>query len=847
MNCLRSLIILLFCVISFTVAAQVPSDLSNVKASMISDAQLQQALAQAKAGGITVEQYEAELLRRGLPPSEMAELRNRIQLLMGGSSEGQTNSEMPSSNTNANTRRSSPLTTLQTFESLESIRKRSRLFGSELFSNANLSFEPDLRMATPKNYVIGPDDELILNVYGLNISQQTLKVSPDGTVNIKYAGVVSVNGLSIEAATALIRTRLSKYYPGLGSGQTKIQLALGNIRSIRVILIGAVNRPGTYTLPSLASLFNALYVSGGPAENGSFRNIELIRDNKVIQVADLYDFLIKGNLSGNVHLEDNDVIRVPFATTLVTLDGELNRPGIFELHKNESLNDAIQFAGGFKSKAFKGRITGKRYLDYDRTVVDISGDSLAFFKPRNGDEFFIDSVINRYQNRVIINGAVFKPGYYALEESMTLKQLISKAHGLKEDVFTGRALVVRTREDLSKEYISVELKPIIAGQVDGLVLRKEDSVHIASIFDLRDTMTVTINGAVRTPGTFRYEDKLSLKSLILKAQGYADNATGMGIEISRRRRDIDVTKPGSSIVELIRIDDNKELSGNSTDVELKPFDIVTIKEDPYYRKQISVKVSGEVLMPAVYTLQSREERLSSVIQRSGGLLYTANIRGAKLIRKKTDVIDSAEVQRLFKALGRDVNPLYKIDESQRTNPNARDTGIAYSSQFIDYNLRALGKDSLLFRLELASKKTTEVAIDLGYILRHPGSKDDITLEEGDELIIPRINNTVSVSGEVFKPVDIMYERGKSMRNYLSDAGGVTQLGKRNKAFVIYANGRSAKIKKALGMFPVYPRIEPGSSIFVPQSAKRGQFDAAKAGILISGITALITAFSLISR
>jgi protein involved in polysaccharide export with SLBB domain len=330
--------------------------------------------------------------------------------------------------------------------------------------------------------------------------------------------------------------------------------------------------------------------------------------------------------------------------------------------------------------------------------------------------------------------------------------------------------------------------------------------------------------------------------LILKAEGYADNATGQGIEISRRKRDIEINKAGSNIVEIIRINDTKELSSSSTDIELKPFDIVTIKEDPYYRKQISVKVSGEVMMPAVYTLQSREERLSSLIQRSGGLLYTANVTGAKLIRVKKEAFDSTEIKRLFKSMNKDAN------KDATTNPFAIQTdNPTVSSQWIDYNIKSLGKDSTLLKLELASKKTTEVAIDLDYILKHPGTRDDITLEEGDELIIPRINNTVSVSGEVFKPLDIMYERGKSMKNYLSDAGGVTQLGKKSKAFVIYANGRSSKIKKALGMFPVYPRIEPGSSIFVPQSAKRGQFDAAKAGILISGITALITAFSLISR
>lgn len=805
MNCLRGFFIFLFFLPATSVfAQQIPTDLSNLKASQISNTQLQQYLDQAKQRGLTVEQVESELLQRGFPETEMAELRTRIQQLNTNSTS--TNTEA-SNTSNLDTKRRLPETNPLLNPPLEKT-KTSRVFGSELFANTNLTFEPDLRMATPKNYVIGPDDELLLNIYGLNLSQQTLKVSPDGTINVKYAGIVSVNGLTIEGANAILKSRLAKYYPALNSGQTKLQLSLGNIRSIRVILIGAINRPGTYTLPSLANLFNALYVSGGPVENGSLRNIELIRNNRVIQKADLYDFLVNGDLSANIRLEDNDVIRVPFATNMITLNGQLNRPGIFELHDNESLKDAITYAGGFKSKAFKGRITGSRYSDFDKRVVDVSGDSLQWFTPKNGDEYFIDSVVNRYQNRVIISGAVFKPGPYAIESGMTLKQLINKAQGLKEDVYTGRALVVRTKDDLSKEYISVELKPIAEGKDEGLVLKKEDSVHVASIFDLKDTTSVTINGAVRKPGTYRFEEGLSLKSLILKAQGFSDEATGQGIEISRRKRDVQINKAGSNIVELITVNDNKELSGSSTDLQLQPFDIITVKQDPYYKKQISVKVTGEVMMPAVYTLQSREERLSSIIQRAGGLLYTANVAGAKLVRQKKQVVDTSEVKRLLKSVAR--------DSSSTT-------------------------------AELAAKNSVDVAIDLKYILKHPGSIDDIILEEGDELIIPRIDNTVSVTGEVFKPLQVMYEKGKSMREYISDAGGATQAGKKNRAFVIYANGGSAKIRKPLGIFRSYPKIEPGSNIFIPEKQKKEGLDIAKAGIFMSAATALLTALALIFK
>jgi protein involved in polysaccharide export with SLBB domain len=313
---------------------------------------------------------------------------------------------------------------------------------------------------------------------------------------------------------------------------------------------------------------------------------------------------------------------------------------------------------------------------------------------------------------------------------------------------------------------------------------------------------------VRKPGTYRFEEGLSLKSLILKAEGFADNATGSGIEISRRKRDVEVNKSGSSIVELITVNDNKELSNSSSDILLKAFDIITVKEDPYYKKQISVKITGEVLMPAVYTLQSREERLTSLINRAGGLLYTANISGAKLIRQKKQVVDSSQVKRLLKSVIKDT--------TQSDN-------------------------------DIVSKNMTEVAINLHYILQNPGSRDDITLEEGDELIIPRINNTVNVQGEVFRPLEIMYENGKNMNDYLSDAGGVTQSGKKGRAFVIYANGSSAKIRKPLGIFRMYPKIEPGSNIFVPEKPKKEGMDAAKAGIFVSAITGLLTAAALIFK
>lgn len=804
MKLVKILLAAMLSIFWLSLLAQNPEDLSRVKASQISDEQLQQYIKEAKSRGLGLDELQAELVRRGLPRAEAEELMLRAQQMDVGVSGSDT-----SSRSNQQGRKyANEYSKSKPFQA-DDWRKEKKitLFGAELFSNENLSFEPDIRMATPSDYTIGPDDELQLNIYGQNVSQQTLKVTPEGNVNVRYAGVINLNGLTIEAANDLLKSRLGKYYPALKNGQTKVQLTLATLRSIRVTIIGAVNRPGTYTLPSVSSFYNALYVSGGPSENGSFRNIELIRGNKLKQKADLYDFLIRGNQTANIRLQDNDVIRVPFAQLLVTVKGEVNRPAIFEVKPGEMLSDVFEFAGSFKSKAFRSRITGNRFGKMERIVLDIAGDSLSSFQPMNGDEYLVDSLLNRFRNRVIISGAVFKPGQYALDPQMTLDDLIAKAQGLKEDVFDGSAILVRTRKNLTKEYLTSDLRDLLMGGKTGILLQKEDSVHIASLFDLKDTSSISINGAVRTAGKFRFEDSMTLKALIIKAGGFKDEATADGIEISRRKRNVMVNKVGSQIVDLIVVNGDLDLS-KMADVTLQPFDIVSVKENPFYKKQISVKISGEVLMPSIYSLQSREERLSSLIKRSGGLLYTANIKGAKLVRQNKVNVDTSEVKRL---------------------------------------LTTIKRDTIATRDSAVVKTTRDVAIDMAYILQHPGSEDDIVLEDGDELVVPRLNNTVSVNGQVFNPLDIMFEKGKSIRDYVSDAGGVTLRGKRSRTFIIYANGRSAKIKKVMGIFPRYPKVEPGSSIYVPEKPAKGEFDAAKGGILISAITALITAVALLTR
>ncbi len=792
-------------------AQQLPADLSKAKSVQITDAMLAQMAQKAKESNLTKDDVIKQFQDRGMPDTEVQMLSERLGLLMPDAAVSSTT--QPNGN-------SSEQSVKRTFKGEAPIFvappvETSRVFGAELFTSADPLFVPNLKIATPRSYMVGPDDELQLDIYGNNISSQTLTVSPDGFISVKYAGPVNVGGMTIEQAAGVLKARLTKYYPALSSGETKFQLTLGSIRSIQVTIVGAVRKPGTMTLPSLATFFNALYTCGGPTENGSYRNIELVRSGKTILIADLYDFILKGDQATNITLRDNDVIRVPYVQTQIVLEGGLNRTGIFEIRTSESLSSALSFAGGFKGSAFKGRITGTRYTDVERKVIDIARADFSTFNLENGDSLYIDSVVNRFQNRVIISGAVFKPGAYALEPGMDLSRLIEKAQGLKEDAFTGRANMVRLRDDKTKEYKSIDLKDIILGK-SSLPLKKEDSIYVVSLLDLRDSTTVTILGPVKLPGDYKYEDSLSLQALILQAGGFMESATPSNIEIGRRRNDINLGKRGESTSEIIQLEIKKDLSSLGADVFLKPFDIISIKTDPLKVKQISIKVTGEVLYTGNYTLTSPEEKLSSIMKRTGGLLPYANIAGAKLIRKKMK-LDVSEIKRLA---------LSNIKLSSLKNAK-QDT----SSLVADEELKS---------------ETTDVALDLKRILDNPGSEDDVTLEDGDELVIPRFTNTVSVGGEVLKPVTIQFQGGRGFPSYLSAAGGFTKNAYRKRSFIVYPNGRSAKTHQYFGV-RFYPKVTPGSSIFIPTKPDSKAFDPSKAGVLISSFASLITVLLLLQK
>ena len=805
MSFTKRILLTFFLLIAFMVPgfSQLPADMRNIKASQISDQQLQQIAQQVQSSGMTENDLMQQLQQRGLPESEIQTLVSRIKGLSGGMEGGAETGA-----TTTGTKRS--------FKGEMTIFKapevKSRVFGADLFSGANPMFVPNLKIATPKSYIIGPEDELQLDVYGNNISNQKLTVSPDGLINVKYAGPVNVSGMTIEQASNILKARLSKYYPALSSGATKLQLTLGSVRSIQVAVVGAVKKPGTVTLPSIANLFNALYASGGPLDNGSFRNIELIRNNKLVVIADLYDFIMKGDQRANLSLQDNDVIRLPYAQTQIILDGCLNRTGIFEMRNNETLAQAFEFAGGFKGNAFRGAVSGTRFTAMEQKIIDVAKESFNNFYLQHGDSLYVDSVVSKFENRVYITGAVYMPGAYSYTESMSLIDLINKSQGIKEDAFVSRANLIRKSFDQKKINVTINLKNIIAG-IDTFYLKKDDSIHVVSNNDLRESLKVELYGSVMKQGEFDYEDSMTLQGLILQAGGFLDNADLTSIEIGRRKSNFDPMDRSSTSSEILLVNLKGVDMDMRNDVLLKPHDIISVKGDPKKLKQNIVKVFGEVKHTGYYTLETSNERLSSIISRTGGLLPSANIEGVKLFRIK----DSSR------------NENFKIFKKSLTSDQ----------------LSSSKPDSTRTDLNLL-EPSYEVAVDLRKALKRPGSVYDVVLTDRDELIVPRFLNTVSIDGEVLRPVSVQYENSRRLQKYISAAGGFTTNASRSKIFIVYPNGRSAKTLNLLGV-KFYPRVSSGSSIYVPLKPFNKGLDSSAITSFVSALSTLSTILVLLFK
>jgi len=814
---------LLLLAIGYCVKAQVPSSISKsqisqVRVDNLSDDQIRRLVAEMKKNNITYNQIDEYAAQKGFPDTEVAKLKARITQLnldreLNGSADlssgsGQDTSGRRYSDNDQDTSSywQDRYRKMVEKEDFEKEVKRRKIFGSELFNNKNLTFEPNLRMATPSNYRLAADDEVLIDIYGYSEVQHRLKVSPEGYVRIPNLGPVYVNGLTMQEATTRITKQLSTIYGGIKSGNTSVQVSLGNIRSIRVLLIGEVARPGTYTLPSLATVANALYVSGGPNENGSFRSIQVIRNGQALVTFDLYDFLIHGDLNNNVVLQDQDIVKVNAYKMRVELLGEIKRPAIFEAKESETLQNIIDFAGGYTDNSFRDNIKAFRVNNKAREVVNISADQVASFRLKSGDKFFVDSILNRYTNRVTIVGAVFHPGDYALEDGMTAGDLIKRADGVQEVAAMSRGIIRRLQADFTPSIISFNVQDVINGN-QKVVLQAEDSVIIFSKLQIREQYLVKVDGEVMQPGYYNYGDSMHLEDLILLAGGLRDAASLKHVEISRRIRTggmYDSTDVRLAITN--QFDMNADLSQNQAAASfvLQPFDEIMIRRSPAYREQANVEMDGEVVYPGIYAINTKRERISDVIKRAGGLRPEASAEGALLLRK--------------------------------TFINESDSSLLLNKLQVFYN-KLKDSTSVDKVRNTVEQKTQLLGIELEEILAHPGSKYDLLLEEGDVIKVPKKLQTVQLFGEVYFPKKVRFDKNFSFRSYVRGAGGFTAQALRRRSYIVYANGEVRSTRKAI-FFNSYPKVKPGAEIYVPSKPERKGLSAATAVAIGSGLASI---------
>ncbi|MGI4749979.1 MAG: SLBB domain-containing protein [Janthinobacterium lividum] len=760
-------------------------NLSSVNVDNLTDQQIKQFLQQAQSSGLSDAELLQQAQNRGMSASQIQKLQARVQNIRSKNSSSINDSSATQSRS-LNYKPERPDTSDRNivFESL-----KPRIFGADLFKNKNLSFEPNLKLATPVNYIVGPEDQLNINVYGNSLINWKLDVSPEGNINIPGIGIINVAGKTIENVTTTIKSKLAANNYAIGRG-TNVQVNLGNIRSIKVIMIGQLVKPGSYTLPSLATVFNALYAAGGPSETGSFRQIEIIRNSRIIRILDIYDFLVKGSQKDNIGLQDQDIIRIPTYRTRVELAGQIKIPALFEVLPGESLQTVLNYAGGFTDSAYTARIKVTQISDQQHKLTDVVEADYKNYMPLRGDKFYVESIINRFENRVIINGAVYRPGEYELQNGLTLSKLIQNAAGLKEDAFTERGTITRLKPDNSTQIIDFSVKDVL-NKVGDIALQREDVINISSIFDLRDKYTITINGSIRKPGIFAFGDNMKVEDLILKAGGFSEGATSRRIEVARRVNNADPKSKNTKVSQVFSVDVDNELKLNGIGFILKPFDIVSIYSLPGYEKQKTVKVEGEVLYPGSYTIQTKNEKISDLINRAGGLTVSADVEGGSLKRENIAILGIDKNKSDTSTIA-----LERTERLNRLKRTLKDSSNNVNTQ----------------------PRNNYVGINLFKILNTPGSKIDLLLEDGDVLRIPKQQQIVRVNGEVLYPSAVVYDKAKSFKGYVLNAGGFSPTAYKKGSYIIYPNG-TVKGTRKLFFFNNHPKVKPGSEIFVPVKPK----------------------------
>ena len=679
---------------------------------------------------------------------------------------------------------------------LEENPKVARIFGHDMFNNSQMTFEPNLNIATPDNYVLGAGDELIVDVWGNSQMTHQAVVTPDGRVVIPDVGPVAVAGLTISEAKTRVRNALGAIYEGLYDGSVKMSLTLSGIRSIQVNVMGEVGVAGTYTLPSLATLFHALYVAGGVNEIGTLRNIKLYRGGKLFSEVDVYDYILNGKSEGDIALRDGDLISVSAYGKLVEVSGEVKRPMFYELRASETVADLIGYAGEFTSEANRNMVSVTRRQGGQYKSFTIDGKELDKFALEDGDVVSVAGSINRHENRVEVMGAVYREGYYAIDDNVkTVKQLIARADGLREDAFMSRAVLYREKPDWTMEAKAIDLAGLMAGRVADIQLRANDLLVVASVKEMQQDYTVTVLGAVAHPDTYPYAEKMTIEDLVVASGGLLESASTANVTVTRRIKDPKSMQISETLFETFTVDIDNNLSVNGTNFELQPFDQVYVRNSPVYITQSSVTVQGEVAFAGNYPLARRNMRLSEVIAAAGGANPGAFIEGAYLLRRMT-----AEERQQSESLQ---------DMIDKQSGSERDS------------LSMAG-------VELQNVYT--VGIDLAAALERPGSDADVVLRDGDQIMVPEYNGTVRVMGSVLYPNSVTYKEGKNLKYYVKSAGGFDNRARKNRAFVIYMNGMVDSGMSA--------KVRPGSIVIIPSKMAKEPINWAQVVQMLSSTASM---------
>ncbi len=787
--------------LSFLILVHAAFSQAKRKVEDLSDEEISTFFERAQSSGMTEAQLEKAAKAQGYTSADIAKMRSRLTQI--GDTKTKEKTTTSKSKTSSKRTVSGKLSTkkgakkgvnsdeedtedvsMEEEEMVDStLLPKKKIYGANLFNNKKLNFEPDLRIATPVNYTLGPDDELNIDIFGEVMDNYTVTVSPEGTVKILNLSPIYVNGLNVEAASARIVSRLRQLYQGLnrpGSGSSAI-ITLGNVRSIKVTLVGEVENPGSYTISSLATVFNALYLAGGPNENGSYRSIRVIRNNKVVRTMDLYDFLLKADQKDNIQLKDQDIIRVGDFDSHVELAGEVRRPMVFEAVKGETLKDILRYAGGFTDKAYTYSLNVRRNTSRELKLLNITQDEVATFQPQNGDSISVGKIIERYENRVTVSGAVFRPGVFAIENGLTtVKELIKRAEGPRENAFLNRATISRRKENYDPEMISFDLGKVLRGELADIALHREDSLTVYSLDSLREYQKISIFGEVNKPGIFEFRLGMKVADLILMAKGFREAASYAKIELSRRVITHGVTDNTNLKIEVktFDVDGSLNISNEGSQFELKPFDIISIRRSPNYEVQRGVSIEGMVNYPGRYAIKTDDQKISDLVFAAGGLKPEGFLDGAILYRD-----------------------------------------------------------------------STVVGVKLSEVLRNPNSTNNLLLMENDRLVIPRILETVKLTGGVQNPISIAYQASNSLQDYLDGAGGYTEYADKQNVYVKAPNGISTKRRRFL-FIRKNPKVYPGSEIVVPEfptNMKKGMTTAEAVGLSSALVSVALTLTTLINN